>query len=358
MLQAEQSVLRKYYYPVMPVTDLNEGSKPITMFGEPVVVWLDEQGKPAAAIDRCCHRTAKLSLGETRNGCIVCPYHGWTFNRDGKCTFFPQSELEDPPKIYKIKAYRCEEKYGYVWIALDEPLAGIPDFSRYGDPEIRQIHQFHETIRCSALRLMENSFDTAHIAFVHHNTFGNNQDPVPPEFRIVPNELGFEMFYEVRVTNKLNKDVKAINVDSDETVRSVRAAWFMPFVRQLDMTYPTGLVHSIVTCATPIDNESCILIQFVFRNDKEADVPAATIIAFDRAVVDEDMLILESTEANIPLDLKLRLETHMHADKPGIVMREMLLKLFDEHGEKEVLPQLRTPQLYKTEVLERAAEPN
>ncbi|SFJ49813.1 Phenylpropionate dioxygenase, large terminal subunit [Paenibacillus sp. UNC496MF] len=357
MLQAEQQVLRRYYYPVMPVSELIEGPRSVAMFGEPVVVWLDAAGKPAAAIDRCCHRAAKLSLGGTRDGCIVCPYHGWTFDRDGKCTYFPQSELEDPPKVYKIKAYACEERYGYVWIALGEPLAGIPDFRRYGDPDIRQIHQFHEVIRCSALRLMENSFDIAHIAFVHHNTFGNNQDPIPPDFELVPNDRGFEMRYEVRVTNKLNKNVKAINVDADETVRKVRATWFMPFVRQLDMTYPTGLVHSIVTCATPIDNGSCILIQFVFRNDAEADVPAASVIAFDRAVVDEDMRILESTEPNIPLDLKLRLETHMHADKPGIAMRERLLKLFEAHGEREILPQLKTPQFYQTEVLERKAKP-
>ncbi|RTE11769.1 aromatic ring-hydroxylating oxygenase subunit alpha [Paenibacillus whitsoniae] len=356
MLQTEQNVLRKFYYPVMPIGDLKEGPKSIQLFGEPVVVWLDEQGKPAAAIDRCCHRTAKLSLGEVRQGCIVCPYHGWTFNRDGKCTYFPQSQLDNPPKVYKIKSFYCEEKYGYVWIALDEPLRGIPEFSRYGDPGIRQIHQFHEVIHCSALRLMENSFDTAHIAFVHHNTFGDNQDPIPPEFELVPNETGFDMYYDVPVTNKLNKNIKAINVDGDTTVRKVHGTWHMPFIRQLDMTYPTGLVHSIITCATPRDDHSCTLIQFVFRNDTEAEVPASTIIAFDRAVVDEDMVILESTESNVPLDLTLRMETHMHADKPGILMREMLLKLLAEHGEKESLPQLRTPQVYEMKIIERVAE--
>ncbi|QHW29455.1 aromatic ring-hydroxylating dioxygenase subunit alpha [Paenibacillus rhizovicinus] len=350
MFQTQQPVLKKFYYPVMPASMLAEGPRSVTMFGEPVVLWLDEAGRPSAAVDRCCHRTAKLSKGTVNRGSIVCPYHGWQFDGTGKCTYFPQSELENPPKVYKIKAYHCEERYGHVWVALDDPIADIPAFKRAGEPGFRQIEEFYHPIGCSALRLMENSFDNAHIAFVHHNTFGENTDPVPAEMNIVPFDGGFDMYAEIRVTNKLNNVVKVIDTEETETVRRTHSRWFMPFIRQTDITYPTGLVHSIVTCATPIDDESCMLTQFVFRNDTEADVPAEKVIAFDKAVVDEDMAVLESTEANVPLDLKLRMETHMHSDKPGILMREMLLDLLERYGEREVLPQFGTPQVYKIEL--------
>ena len=40
-------------------------------------VWRALEG-PAAALDRCCHRTAKLSLGFCEDGNIVCGYHGWS----------------------------------------------------------------------------------------------------------------------------------------------------------------------------------------------------------------------------------------------------------------------------------------
>ncbi|WP_223066962.1 aromatic ring-hydroxylating oxygenase subunit alpha [Paenibacillus caui] len=356
MLQTEHPVLRKFYYPVIPMSELKDGPKPITMFGQPLVVWLDEAGKPAAAVDRCCHRSAKLSKGTIRNGSVVCPYHGWAFNGEGKCTYFPQSKLENPPKVYKIKAYRCEERYGYVWVALEEPLTGIPEFKRFGEPGFRQIHEFYHVVNCSGLRMMENSFDNAHIAFVHHNTFGDNNDPIPAEINLVQNEWGFEMFSEINVTNKLNKEVKAINVESDETVRTTHSRWFMPFIRQTDITYPTGLVNSIVTCVTPIEEGSCMLTQFVFRNDTEEQVPAEKVIAFDRAVVAEDLEVLESTEPNVALDVTQRLETHMYSDKPGIVMREMLLKLLESHGERETLPQLNPPQLYKMEILDPVKE--
>ncbi|NHN28888.1 aromatic ring-hydroxylating dioxygenase subunit alpha [Paenibacillus agricola] len=336
MLQTKQKVLRSFYYPVMPIADLQDGPKPFKIMGENIVLWLDEEQKPAAAIDRCCHRTAKLSKGELRNGCIVCPYHGWSFNRDGKCTWFPQSELEDPPKVYKIQGYHCEERYGYVWVALAAPITELPKFRYSDNPEFRKVDEFYEVIHCAGLRLMENSFDVAHVNFVHKNTFGDVDNPKPPKVTITSNDWGFEAYMEIPVHNKLNQEVKALNMDADRTVRKQVSEWFMPFIRQTNITYPTGLIHSIVTCTTPIDDDTCQLVQFVYRNDREEDVPATSIIAFDRKVVDEDMEVLETTETNVSLDITKKLENHMLSDHPGILMRKMLLALLEKHGEQEV----------------------
>lgn len=335
MLQTKQPILRSFFYPVMPLEALKDGPRSFTLMGERIVLWLDDQGRPAAAVDRCCHRTAQLSKGWLRDGCIVCPYHGWTFDRDGKCTWFPQSELEDPPKVYKIRGYRCEERYGYVWVALEDPLTGIPEFRYSTDAGFRKIDEFYEVIPCAAMRLMENSFDAAHVNFVHKDTFGDMDNPIPPKVALTQKEWGFEAYMEIPVHNKLNQEVKALNMEEDRTVRRQVSEWFMPFIRQTSITYPTGLIHSIVTCATPIDDATCQLVQFVFRNDREEDVPAASVVAFDRRVVDEDMEILETTEINVSLDVRKKVENHMLSDQPGIWMRRMLLELFAEHGEQE-----------------------
>ncbi|MBW4079801.1 aromatic ring-hydroxylating dioxygenase subunit alpha [Paenibacillus sp. S150] len=335
MLQTKQKALKSFYYPVMKVEALQDGPQSFKLMGQNIVLWLDDQNKPAAAIDRCCHRTSKLSKGWLREGCIVCPYHGWTFNRDGKCTWFPQSELEDPPKVYKIQGYRCEERYGYVWVALEEPVTGIPVFRYSDNPEFRKVEEFYEVIHCAALRLMENSFDVAHVNFVHKNTFGDIDNPIPPRVSITPKEWGFEANMEIPVHNKLNQKVGALNMEEERTVRKQLSEWFMPFIRQTNITYPTGLIHSIVTCATPIDDATCQLVQFVYRNDREQDVPASSIIAFDRTVVDEDMEVLETTEINVSIDLTKKLENHMLSDQPGIMMRKMLLGLLNERGELE-----------------------
>src|SRR4051794_16200511 len=48
---------------------------------------------------------------------------------------------------------------GYAWVALDEPLLGIPDLVQDGGPSYRRIHQFDDRRNTGALRMMENSFD-------------------------------------------------------------------------------------------------------------------------------------------------------------------------------------------------------
>lgn len=108
----------------------------------------------------------------------------------------------------------------------------------------------------------------------------------------------------------------------------------MPFSRKLKITYPNGLVHIIFTGAAPIDDQTSQVVQFCLRNDSEAEVSAESIIAFDRQVTLEDQWVLESTDYDVPLDIKA--EHHMFTDKPGIVMRRKLAALLKAHGEVEV----------------------
>ena len=71
---------------------------------------------------------------------------------------------------------------------LDEPLADIPDLPEDTDPGYRRINQAYETWKIGALRLMENSFDAAHIAFVHKATFGDINRPKPEKYEMTPEE--------------------------------------------------------------------------------------------------------------------------------------------------------------------------
>ena len=63
MLVTQQKVLRRFWYALMPISQLKDGPLPFTLLGEKLVVWLREDGTPAALQDRCCHRTARLSKG-------------------------------------------------------------------------------------------------------------------------------------------------------------------------------------------------------------------------------------------------------------------------------------------------------
>lgn len=336
MLVTKQNVFRRFWYPVIPVSHLADGPKPFKLLGEDIVVWLGASGQPCAVVDRCCHRSAQLSRGFLENGNVVCGYHGWAFDGAGACVRVPQAKDQNRPINFKIAGFRAANRYGYVWVCLEEPLAEIPEFEEAGDPRFRRIDQFYEVWRCAGLRLMENSFDNSHVAFVHRDTFGNVDEPEPASAEVTETGYGLEFKSEIPVVNRGALGEAVTGAGEGRTVRHTTARWYMPFTRKLGITYPSGLKHSIVTSATPIDDGSSMIVQFVFRNDTEEQAKAADIIAFDRRVTDEDRPILESTEFDVPLEVTSRREFHMPSDKPGLIMRRRLLELLGAHGESEV----------------------
>ncbi len=334
MLVTRQKILRRFWYPTVPSGQLTDAPFPFRLLGTDIVLFRDGTGIASALIDRCCHRTARLSQGWLDAGNIVCPYHGWTYAGDGKCVRIPQRPNGNPGKNIGVEAFHCSERYGVVWVALEEPLAPIPDWPEESAPGYRRIDQFYEAWSCAGLRLMENSFDNAHIHFVHRNTFGDIDNPDPAEPTIEQLPFGFVARSDVAVLNN-EQQKKNLRDDSAFTVRHMTAHWYMPFLRRLHIRYPSGLDHIIITAATPIDDGQSQIVQFCFRNDSEAEAPAAGIIAFDRRVTAEDRAVLEGTDFDVPLAIHSGVERHMPSDQPGLLMRRMLLDLFAAHGEVE-----------------------
>ena len=335
MLITQQPILRRFWYPVMPMAHLTDGPQPFKLLDQPLVLWLTESGQPAVLADRCCHRSAQLSRGEIVNGCVRCPYHGWSFDSKGSCVHVPQ--LDDPtavPKSYRVSAYQCQARYGYVWVCLDaDPLMPIPEVSQFNDDSFRFIPEFYEAWKVGGLRAIENSFDSAHGHFVHASSWGDMSNPQPPPIdEVTDTESGFVMKHWLEV---LNPDLqkKNLGIAGDKTIRTNERRWYMPFARTLKIQYPNGLEHLIFTAYTPIDDRHSQVVQFCLRNDTEAEAKAADIIAFDRQVTAEDRAVLETTDYDAPLALGE--EQHMVSDQPGIIMRRRLTKLLKDHGEVE-----------------------
>ena len=345
MLVTQQPVLRKFWHAVMPLSALANGPKPFTLLGENIVLFLDAEGAPAALRDRCCHRTAKLSKGwcvdaqgkTCGQGNLQCGYHGWTYAPSGQVVAIPQYETGRAiSPDYKTTAYACTARYGYAWVALEDPVGEIPDIPEFADPAYRTIFQFYERWQTSPMRALENSFDNAHFSFVHRATFGVAASPKPSKYELVENETGF--YAETVIAAANPERFKRISGVADAiTTRHMRNAYFLPFSRRLDIEYPSGIRHIIINCFTPIDDGSMQLCQWLFRNDTEADCPAQMLIDFDAEITREDKDILESTDPDAVVDLRRRgVEYSMDSDRPGILIRRKLMELLARHGESEV----------------------
>ncbi len=85
--------------------------KYIEFFGEHLVLYRGDDGTSAILDAYCPHLGANLAVdGKVVGNCIQCPFHGWQFQQDGKCTFIPYTDKV--PEIAKTKAWPVHETNG------------------------------------------------------------------------------------------------------------------------------------------------------------------------------------------------------------------------------------------------------
>ena len=337
MLVTRQPILRRFWYATLPISRLADGPQAFTLLGEKLVLWQAADGQPVALQDRCCHRTAQLSRGFiSAEGHIACGYHGWQYDCAGTCVKIPQSASGHIPPGAKVRSFHCREKYGYVWVALDDPLRDIPDFPEDGQPGYRRIFQFHETWKTSPLRMMENSFDNAHFSFVHKANFGILDQPRPAPYAFEETDYGFEAVTTVPIRNP-EASHRVTGTTEPITNRHLVNRYFLPFARRFGCSYPSsGVDHIIYNCATPIDDANMVLVQWLYRNDSEDACSTQELIDWDAAITAEDRDILEATDPDACVDTRRQVEFHMPSDKPGLIIRKQLLRLLHANGEEEV----------------------
>ena len=123
--------------------------------------------------DRCPHREAPLSAGRVEGACVECPYHGWRFDVSGVCRLVPSAgEGGAIPTAASAPAFQAVERYGLVWICLDDPAAPLPEIPEDADPAFRRINAPVDIWRTAATRMVDNFLDIAHFPFVHRGSFG------------------------------------------------------------------------------------------------------------------------------------------------------------------------------------------
>ena len=77
----------------------------------------------------CRHRGQMIcSQGHGTSAKIVCPYHQWTYELDGRLLLARDMMGEIDPQRFGLKAAHCEEVAGYLFISL---AAAPPDFAPF-----------------------------------------------------------------------------------------------------------------------------------------------------------------------------------------------------------------------------------
>ena len=90
----------------------SESIKPVRLMGEDLTLYKDLSGTFGLVDRHCPHRCADMSYGFVEQCGLRCNYHGWLFDRDGRCVEQPYEDVAQPEARFRdkirIKAYPVE----------------------------------------------------------------------------------------------------------------------------------------------------------------------------------------------------------------------------------------------------------
>ena len=319
--------LRNHWHPVAWARDLGEKPIPADLLGEPLALWRDSQGAAHATSDLCIHRGTALSLGWVEGDEIACPYHGWRFNTEGRCTRIPQ--LEDPTKVpakARIAAHHCQERYGLLWVSLDEPAWDIPEI-----PEFET--EGWELVECGpygwdsdASRQLENFTDFGHFPWVHPGLLGDPERPVVPAHEVTVE--GHVLHYSVVRPEAANTDDFPVFANEEAAVKERRSRYelHLPYTIALRLGWggDEGMVY--LFSSQPMGPDTSRGFVVIGRN-YNLDQPASVLQDFEDVIFNQDQVVVESQRPEkVPFDLAD--ELHLKFDAVAVNYRRAMR----EHG--------------------------
>ena len=289
----DKPVLRNYWYAVALCDEVESNPISVKLLNEDFVIWRESNGGLIAAPERCPHRQAPLSHGHLENGCLVCPYHGWTFSEFGKCVNIPSAADGVPiPSKAHLDTAEVIEKYGLIWLCPGKPLKPLFELEEELDPSFRRINTEVQKWEVAATRMVDNFLDITHFPYVHAGTFGAGQETKVPNITLeYLDEDFFGYRYDILAANP--EEAKSTSGSNEESVeRSMSSGFNLPLTVRSTIAYKSGLEHIILLLSTPIDETSSYFTFVIWRND-DFTVPADEVISFDRAIGEEDRVMLE-----------------------------------------------------------------
>ena len=153
----------------------------VDVIDQPVLLIRDDDGTVQALSNVCLHRSMPLASGSGSARWIVCPYHLWSYGRDGQLHTAPMMEEAEAFEIGQCRLPRlaAEEWCGFVFVSMDdEPsplapqLAGLTSIvEQYGLGDLVIADTLDYDSPWNWKLLVENFMEAYHHIGPHRDTF-------------------------------------------------------------------------------------------------------------------------------------------------------------------------------------------
>ncbi|MFC1681525.1 aromatic ring-hydroxylating dioxygenase subunit alpha [Pseudomonadota bacterium] len=149
------------------------------LFDEPLIVVCGDDGFIRVLANVCRHRGMMLVEGKGNVKRFVCPYHAWSYSRNGKLAKAARMDNKGfEVSNCRLPEYASEIWQGFIYVNLsDNPsslaphLAELDEFlNPYETHSFRIVHFAQEVWQCNWKCLVENFMEGYHLSVVHPKT--------------------------------------------------------------------------------------------------------------------------------------------------------------------------------------------
>ncbi|MCW5747068.1 MAG: aromatic ring-hydroxylating dioxygenase subunit alpha [Alphaproteobacteria bacterium] len=154
-----------------------------TLGNVPIIVVRQADGSLRAMVNACRHRGATLLEGSGKGGMrrIVCPYHGWTYDTDGKLVQQPATGhgFDDVGMSCDLHRRAVAEKHGLIFVHpssaepfdVDAQLYGAQDeLADYGLADYVHVETRVNQWNMNWKMVLDTFTEAYHIRWLHKNT--------------------------------------------------------------------------------------------------------------------------------------------------------------------------------------------
>lgn len=152
----------------------------LNFVGVPIIILRDRAGELRAFANTCRHRGSELLSGTGNCKTIVCPYHSWTYELDGKLRGAPEMDQTHGfnKKDYGLHPIKLDTWGGFLFINFDaraEPLktylGELPEkIAPYNLDDMVCTRRRVFDMGCNWKLFVENAKESYHIGTVHRAT--------------------------------------------------------------------------------------------------------------------------------------------------------------------------------------------
>ena len=309
----------------------NVTDKPVSvrMLGQDFVLFRDSDGNAHCLSNTCIHRGAALADGVVSGDCLQCPYHGWQFNGDGKCTRIPSLGLDAkiPPRA-RVDSYPTDERYGLIFAFLgdlpEEERPPIMECKEYGQEGWRPTTIVFDW-EIDYKRSLENALDPAHNEFVHTTHIDKKEDnPFEiPDLELIDHDWGTGFHIEMPAPPMFEEKMAATADRHESSLFHIYAGYhgissFWTFIEPTPKFLRRQHFYE-----TPVDAGKTRIFTIDLRNamlDPEDD---ARMIKMDTMVANEDGRVLWGIRPVLAPSSNIR-ENLVPTDKHTVHYREKI----------------------------------